>query len=83
MVKLTHKEKIKMAKKLLTSDERKIGIPKFLSTGWERRRNAIKMRKMKFKIADNQIVNQKHINWLWLLPLILAILCTIYLLLKI
>ena len=41
---MTHKEKIKLANKLITPLERKIQCPLFLSAGWKRRELAIKKR---------------------------------------
>lgn len=40
-MKLTHKQKVKMAKKMLSSEEVRNGTPKFQSAAWEDRKNGI------------------------------------------
>tara|TARA_R100000750_G_C2309181_1_gene81813 strand:+ start:73 stop:321 length:249 start_codon:yes stop_codon:yes gene_type:complete len=41
---MTHKQKIKLARKLLTQEEIKEHTPKFTSKGWEERKEAIRIR---------------------------------------
>lgn len=61
-MKTTHKQKVKIARKLLTKVEKKIKVPKFQSAGWEKRKLAIKLKvnkKIQCSIAKKQKRNQK------------------------